>query len=272
LLARGVVIGFAVNLSGSGNLAILSLLQGPPMTRKSFLLAAGILLVLTGGTSATLFLLIRHEPEAYRRACLPPGHDRAQRSKEFYTGFLELYNACTNKDRELDLRLTDEQINSYFAEDFKRSGVARRLLPEKISEPRVLLEPGKVRLAFRYGSGLWSTIITIDFGLWLPSAETNVVALELQGLHAGSLPIGAQAFLDSLSDVAEQNNIQVSWHRYPPTGNPVALLRFQSDVRDTMLQLQDVHVEQGSIIIRGRPVDGESAQSASLSSSKPTRN
>ena len=163
---------------------------------------------------------------------------------EFYSGFLELYNACTNKDRELDLSLTDEQINSYFVEDFKRSGVAQRLLPEKISEPRVLLEPGKIRLAFRYGSGLWSSIITIDFGLWLCPEESNVVALELQGLHAGSLPIGAQAFLDSLSEIAEQNNIQVSWHRYPPTGNPVALLRFQSDARDTSLQLQAVHVEQ----------------------------
>ena len=173
---------------------------------------------------------------------------------------------------KLDLCLTDEQINSYFAEDFTRSGVARRLLPEKISEPRVLLEPGKVRLAFRYGSGLWSTIITIDFGLWLCPEEPNVVALELQGLHAGSLPIGAQAFLDSLSEIAEQNNIQVSWHRYPPTGNPVALLRFQSDSRDTSLQLQAVHVEQGTIVIRGRPVDSESSQSASLPSNKPAGN
>ncbi|MBI1917328.1 MAG: hypothetical protein HYS12_21725 [Planctomycetes bacterium] len=242
------------------------------MTRKSFLRAVGIVLVLTGGTCATLILLIRHEPEAYRRACLPPGRERALRSQEFYSGFLELYNACTNKDRDLDLCLTDEQINSYFVEDFQRSGVARRLLPEKISEPRVLLEPGKVRLAFRYGSGLWSTIITIDFGLWLCPEESNVIALELQGLHAGSLPIGAQAFLDSLSEIAEQNNIQVSWHRYPPTGNPVALLRFQSDSRDMTLQLQAVHVEQGNIVIRGRPVDSESSQSASLPSNKPAGN
>jgi hypothetical protein len=94
----------------------------------------------------------------------------------------------------------------------------------------------------------------------------------LQGLHAGSLPIGAQAFLDSLSEIAEQNNIQVSWHRYPPTGNPVALLRFQNDAHDTTLQLQAVHVEQGSIVIRGRPVESESSQSASLPSNKPAGN
>src|SRR5262249_559297 len=122
----------------------------------------------------------------------PPGPERAQRSQEFKAEFSQLTTAVINHRDDLDIRLTDEQINSYFAEDFKRSGLSERLLPEKISEPRVLLEPGKVRLAFRYGSGLWSTIITIDFGLWLPSAETNVVALELQGLHAGSLPIRAQ--------------------------------------------------------------------------------
>src|SRR5262249_3225540 len=92
-------------------------LQGPPMTRKSFLTALSIVLVLTGGTSATLYLLVRHEPEAYSQACPPPGQTRAQLSREFYAGFLELYNACTNKDRELDLSLTAEQINSYFVED-----------------------------------------------------------------------------------------------------------------------------------------------------------
>jgi hypothetical protein len=259
-------------LTGSRDLAIPLPLMGAPMSRKSFLVAASIALVLAGSTSATLFLLIRHEPEAYRRACLPPGPVRTQRSQEFKKGFSELWNACTNKDHELDLRLSDEQINSYFAEDFKRSGLAQHLLPEKISEPRIILEPGKVRLAFRYGSGLWSTIITIDFGLWLPTKEPNVVALELQGLHAGSLPIGAQAFLDNLSDIAEQNNIQVSWHRYPPTGNPVALLRFQSDARDPSLQLNDVHVEQGNLVIRGKPVESEPAQSASLPSNKPAGN
>lgn len=239
------------------------------MSRKSFLLALAVALLLTGGIGATLLLLIRQEPETYRRAYVPPGPSRSQRSQEFTQEFSQLLTAVTpNAERDWDIRLTDEQINSYFAEDFKKTRVDERLLPEKISEPRILLEPNKVRLAFRYGSGLWSTIVSIDFGVWL-TEETNVVALELQGLHAGSLPVGAQLFLDSLTEMAEQNGIQVSWYR--SKGNPVALLRFQGQ-RDTTVQLQTVQIDQGSIIIRGKPVDSSSARSAALPILKPVGN
>src|SRR5262249_10507624 len=152
--------------------------------------------------------------------------------------FHALKEAVKYRDRELDLRLTDEQVNSFFAEGFKQERLENSL-PEKFSEPRVCFEPGKIRLAFRYGSGLWSSVISMDFGIWL-TGEPNVIALELQGLHAGSLPIGTQSFLDSLSEFAEQNSIQISWYRHK--GNPVALLRFQSDDHDTPVQLQMVRV------------------------------
>jgi hypothetical protein len=234
------------------------------MSRKSFFLALGIALVLTGTTSATLFLLIRHEPDIYRRACLPPGKERIERSQECYKELSPLVGTLINHGGELDIRLTDEQINSFFAEDFKKSKIDKYLLTEQISEPRVLLEPGKIRLAFRYGRGLWSTIISLDFGVWLAAEEPNVVAMELQGLHAGSLPIGTQMFLDDLSKLAEQNNIQVNWYRHPETGNSVALLRFQNEQREAAIQLETLQIDQGSIFIRGHSADIESARAAFL--------
>src|SRR5262249_2547922 len=156
----------------------------------------------------------------------------------------------------------------FFAEGFKQERLENSL-PEKFSEPRVCFEPGKIRLAFRYGSGLWSSVISMDFGIWL-TGEPNVIALELQGLHAGSLPIGTQSFLDGLWEFAEQNSIQISWYRHK--GNPVALLRFQSDDHDTPVQLQMVRVDQGSLIIRGKPVGTGSARAAALPVSQPAGN
>jgi hypothetical protein len=234
------------------------------MSRRSFLLTVAVVLALTGGTCATLVLLVHHEPEDYRRAFVPPGPERTRHSKEFWAGFCQLLNY--KSEPELDIRLTDEQINSYFAEGFKTSNVEKSL-PEKISEPRVLLEPDKVRLAFRYGHGLWSTIISLDFGVWL-TEEPNVVGLEVQGLHAGSLPVGAQFFLDSLTDLAEQNGIQVQWYRYK--GNPTALLRFQSAQQELAMQLQTLKIDKGSIILRGRAVETGTARAAALPVPKPS--
>jgi hypothetical protein len=228
------------------------------MSRKSFLLAVGIALVLVGGTSAALFLLIRHEPATYRQSSIPPGPERREQSQEFVSQFSQLWNAL-HGEQEWDVRLTDKQVNSYFAEGFKMEKLDERMLPEGISEPRVVFEPGKVRLAFRYGKGLWSSIISIDFNVWL-TEEPNVIALKLFGLQAGSLPIGAQALLDDLGKMLESNGIQVNWYR--DEGCPVAVLCFQTDQRETTVQLQYVQVEQGSITIRGKPVDGSTRAAA----------
>ncbi len=239
------------------------------MSRKSFLMAVGIALALVGGTAAVLVLLIRHEPATYRRASIPAGSVRKEQSEEFYKEFSQLLTALApGAEREWDIHLTDEQVNSYFAEDFKLSHLDDRLLPDGISEPRILFEPGKVCLAFRYGKGLWSSIISIDFNVWLTS-EPNVIALKLVGLQAGSLPIGAQRLLDSLSEMVENNNIQIDWYRHE--GQPVALLRFQSSQNETTVQLQDVKVDRGSLIIRGKPVDSSPTHAAVMAAPPPAQ-
>jgi hypothetical protein len=90
----------------------------------------------------------------------------------------------------------------------------------------------------------------------------------VQGLHAGSLPVGAQFFLDSLTDLAEQNGIQVQWYRY--NGNPTALLRFGSAQQEVKMQLQTLKIDKGSIIVRGRPVESGTARAAALPVSAPS--
>src|SRR5262245_9381388 len=240
------------------------------MSRKTLLLALSLILVVGGGGGAALVLLIRHEPAIYRSAAVPPGPTRLQRSHEFVEEFSQLISSAVTpvNERVLDIQLTDEQINSYFAEGFKQSRLDEQLLPENIREPRVVLEPGKLCLAFRYGSGLWSSVVTIEFGVWL-TEEPNVVALRLIALRAGSLPINAQYVLDNLTQLAEKNNIQVSWYRFD--GDPVALLRFQGEQRDASMQLDLIQIDKGSIVIRGRPVDA-SLRSAAIETHKPVGN
>jgi hypothetical protein len=212
----------------------------------------GIALVLAGGASAVLILLVRHEPAVYRQASVPPGPVRKEQSEKFVSEFSQLWNALQpGSEREWDIHLTDEQVNSYFAEDFKAAKLDK-LLPEGISEPRILFEKDKVRLAFRYGKGLWSSVISIDFSVWL-TREPNVVGLKLNGLQAGSLPISAQSLLDDLSTMLEDNGIQIDWYRFE--GRPAAALRFQPNQNEMTVQLQNVQVNQGSITIRGKPVE-----------------
>jgi hypothetical protein len=219
------------------------------MSRRSFLLALGISAFVACGAAGAVLVLVHYEPLRYARAAVPPGPARIKRSQEFYTEFSELISAIGG-DREWDTRFTEEQINSYLNEGFVQSGLSERLLPEHISDPRVAIEPDRMRLAFRYGAGLWSTVISIDMRVWISPREPNAVALQLQGFHAGALPISAQSLLERISEVGRQNGINVDWYRHE--GHPVALVHFQADQLHPTLQLRTIRLEQGRISIRGR--------------------
>jgi hypothetical protein len=223
------------------------------MRRKSVLMAFGILVLVGCGILAALALMARHEPGFYRRAAVQPGPVRQSQSKAFQTEFAQLITNITNRDVLWRVTFTEAQLNSFFEEDFLSSGVAERLLPDSVRAPRVVLEQDRIRLAFRYGTPPWSTIISIDFRIWLAPKQYNVVVLELESLHAGSLPISAQSLLEQLSDALRRHNVEVTWYRHK--GNPAAVLRFQSDQARPTVQLRRLEVRNGTLTIVGGSVE-----------------
>jgi hypothetical protein len=243
------------------------------MSRRSFCLVLGVVAVCSLAIAAILVGLVRHEPAQYARPPMPDEPvERDQRSREFTEKIFALI-AAINSDREWDEQFSDEQINSYLDAEFIRSGVDRRLLPDGITRPRVVFGTDSIRLAFRYGSGAWSTVITIDLRVWVPGCEPNVVALELQGFHAGALPISAQSLLDRVGEVGRLSGIDVSWYRL--NGHPVALLRFGTDQPRTTVLLDTVTLQPGMLAVKGHAIDPTPARamlSPSENASSPAEN
>ncbi len=232
------------------------------MRRKSVLLGVAILLLVGCAVLAVLALLARQEPEFYRAAQVPPGPVRTNQSKTFQGEIVQLTQYIINHEPVWRCTFTEAQLNSYFEEDFLRSGVAGLLLPEGVTDPRVVLEKDKVRLAFRYGTPPWSTVISIDFRIWLAPKQYNVVVLELQSMHAGSLPVSAQSLLEQLSEALRKRNVEVTWYRH--NSNPTAVLRFQTDAPRPTVQLRRLEVNQGTLTIVGGSVEaGPAARQAS---------
>src|SRR4051812_29461815 len=95
--------------------------KGPGMTRKSVFLGVAILLPLLALCGGVLAFLVLREPDDYVNKTLPPGPERTQFSQEFQAKCSSLIDGIVN-DREWEERFTEEQINSYFEEDFIRSG------------------------------------------------------------------------------------------------------------------------------------------------------
>lgn len=220
------------------------------MPRKSALLGVGVVL-LVAGLAAGLVVLARHEPEFYRRLAQAPGKDRKQNSSDFITKFANLLSNVLS-DRTWGDTFTVDQINGYFDEDFARNGNMEKALPDGFHAPRLAIDEDRLRLAVRYGRGWWSTVVSVDLRVWPVPKEFNVVALEIQGIRAGLLPVSSRSLLEKISEVAQQQHIDVSWYRY--NRNPVALLRFQADKAAPTVQLDRLELHPGKLVICGNPI------------------
>jgi hypothetical protein len=222
------------------------------MSRRSLLGAIGIVVLLLLSIGTGVLLLLRCEPPHHREALVPPGEQRIHDSRNFSRNFTELCSTMGSQP-EWGHTFTDQQINSYLSEGFLQLGLAEKLLPEGISEPRVTFEPDRMRVSFRYNSQLISTIISVALRVWLPPSEPNVLVLRIDGFHAGAVPFKAQWLLERLSEAARQNDIDVSWYRHE--GQPVAVLRFQANQARPTLRLKVVHFEQGQVTIQGESAE-----------------
>ena len=220
------------------------------MSRRSFLVAVGIVLLLGCTVAGSLYALLSYEPGHYRRAAVEPGEDRCKLGQECLKELVEFFDAIKNDRDGWYCRLADEQINSYLEEEFVRSGLSEKFLADRVSGPRVVFTPELVRLAFRYRTKLVSTVVSIDLRVWLPKGEGNVVAIQLESLRAGALPFKAQWLLEQISETGRQNGIEVNWYRH--AGHPVALVRFQADQPRPTLQLKAIQLEGGWITVHGR--------------------
>ncbi len=227
------------------------------MSRRSLLGAVGIVALLFASMGTGLVLLLRLEPRHHLHAAVPAGKERVEKSRSFSQEFLGLLSAVGSQ-QEWGAKFTDEQVNSYLSEGFVQMGLAEKLLPREISEPRVTFEQDRMWVSFRYHNKVLSTVVSVVLRIWLPRSEPNVVALEIEGLHAGAVPFKAQWLLERISEVAAQNDLNVSWYRYK--GGPVAIVRFQPNQARPTLRLKAVRFEPGKITIHGE--SGERTRTA----------
>jgi hypothetical protein len=218
-------------------------------TKKAYLLSLGSGL-LTAALVAGAGLALKHDPHFYHAGDFPPSSERKHLSIKFVADFAQmLADARVADQKPWEVSFTESGINSFFQEDLVSLGEAENLRKLGISEPRVAFEQDRIRFAFRYGSGFWSTVVSYDVRVWAVPNEPNVLAVKFLGRRAGALPISVQSLLAEVTELAARQNIEVSAYRHE--GHPVALFRFQADQAHPTAHLSCVRSEPGKLTIRG---------------------
>lgn len=219
------------------------------MRRRSVLTLLAIIIVLVGGAGATLAGMIRHVPGFYKDAAVANDAQRPIKSRECFQRSIELWNDIGN-GLPWEKEFVQDHLNSYFQEEDSRSSAGLIELPDGIRDIRFAIDQNRGRIGFRYGTGWWSCVISVEFRVWLVAQKTNVVALELISFRAGALPLGTQALLDYITEAARQQNIDVTWYRNE--GHPVALLQFQANQSRPNTLLRRLEMLPGRVIVAGR--------------------
>jgi hypothetical protein len=195
-------------------------------------------------------LALKHDPHFYRGGDIEASAERKRLSVKFAGDFVQLLADVKGGDpKGWEVSFTEIGINSFFQEDFVNYGEAENLRKVGVSEPRVSFEDDRIRFAFRYGTGFWSTVVSYDVRIWAVPKEPNVVAVEVLGRRAGALPIPSQSLLTQLTELGARQNVEVTAYRHE--GHPVALIRFQADQVRPTANLACIRTEPGTLTIRG---------------------
>lgn len=218
--------------------------------RKKRLVILALTVLVLGGVVGGVLAALKHEPGFYRRGAVEAGPDRQKHADEFMKQFAKLINRVLDGRGKWGFSFTEEQLNSYFEEDFIRLGDADALARSNIHAPRVRFDDDSMRVAFRYGSGFWSTVLTYEVRIWLVPKELNTLAVEILQRKAGGVPIAAQSLLNDFKELARNKNIDMSWYRHE--GNPVALLRFSNSRSRPSAQFTRFEVDHGRLVIEGQ--------------------
>jgi hypothetical protein len=196
-----------------------------------------------------LAALLKHEPAFYTDQTDDAASNDPEVGVRVLTRFGDLKNDIRSKP-EWGTTFTGAELNAFFRLTFAEEGGLPGVLPDGLTSPRVSIDGDRVRLAARYGTGDWSTVVSVELRAWLVKGETNTVAVELVGMWAGGLPLGTQSMLDSISEAARDSNVVVTWYRHD--GHPVGVFRFYADQARPTTQIQRFQIEDGKLTIVGR--------------------
>jgi len=225
--------------------------------KRTLATVAGMLLLV----AAVVIGFVRREPSWYREGHRPDSYQRHLASEECEKRFFALMNSVANREATFTEEFPCEELNCYLQDGFQRSAGGDSNLPDKFHDPRIDCLDGKLRLAVRYGCGFWTSVISLELRPWLVADEVNTIAVELTRMNAGAIPLSPGLLLESIAEAASRSNASVTWHRI--RGNPVALIRLQKDQARPSLQLQQMEVKEGKIVLTGRSMEPASKASTS---------
>jgi len=199
----------------------------------------------------------QHVPEFYARATRELPEDLVTASETLQHDVDQLQDAASQLG-SWQATFTEAQINAWFVQQFPKE--FPQILPQGVDEPRIVIVDGKVHAAARYTNSRIDTVVSFEIKIELTESP-NVLAVRVENLRAGSLPLPLQSFLRGITREASKGNLEVVWDQ--DDAGPVALITVPSDhpsYERSPVIIESVLLQEGHVLLAGHT--GEMAKTA----------
>ena len=181
-------------------------------------IAIGLALVVAGAGVYWAVRQTQHVPEFYSQAT-------SQQPKETHRASEQLKEDVSRLQRDAAqlgswrASFSDNVINGWLIEELPRR--FPRLLANGVSDPQIVIREDRVLVAARYKHKHWDTVISFEIEVEL-TEEANMLAVRLNNLRAGALPLPLDQFKKGITKEAARGDVDIRWDM--TNSGPVALV------------------------------------------------
>ena len=192
----------------------------------------------------------QREPEFYSQAMQVHPELQVEDGDQLEREVLQLHNS-TRREGTWEATFTAQQINGWLATDLEEK--FPDVVPPQFLNPRMAIEPERIRLACWYKDPPTNTILSLDVDVQLMDTP-NVIAVHIQAARAGVIPVPLEQVLNTVSYFAERADVELRWANM--NADPVALVTIPTHLEELqqLIQLETVELRDGQIYLSGRTV------------------
>jgi hypothetical protein len=220
------------------------------MRRRTRLKTLLLVLLVLGTAAGVVVWLLKSEPAFYARETADtPRPDDPVLAGLVTTRLGELQEDVFSKP-DWGATFTTDEVNAFLRSGNTGKDPIASPLVAALNRPRVDVKGDRLVLSDRSGSGLFSTVLTLELKAWLVDKEPNLLAVEVVGFYAGSMPLPKRSVMDRLGDAARKLKADVNWYRNG--GNPVGLFRLFANQPGATTQLLTLKIKDDKVSVGGK--------------------
>jgi hypothetical protein len=227
-----------------------------PLLVRRLLLIFAASAIAVGLVLSVLHWAARQSPRFYEQSLARRPTDEGAGAERLEQQALALHNQLHHEGR-FEVRFTEDEINGWLADELPQK--FPRLLNSSLSQPRVAIEEGKLRLAVRYRTTSVDTVLSFAAEARL-TGKPNELAIRVSQVRAGLVPVPLGSWLEDIQQRAARAGLSLKWSE--EAGDPVALVRvpgeIETDENDQpeddephRFVLEDVRLEPGVLVVVG---------------------